>query len=86
MEQLFTLATVIADSNPQAVINKVGDFILDKKEVQTIYNTSAVMVGAQQFGGGVQAQMQVITTCLIIWRATLEEKNNFEAGQKLKLN
>lgn len=86
IEKLFTMAHVIANADPQKCYNDVEEFIENKKEVQIHWNTSAVVTGVQMIGKTPQAQTTIITTCLIHWRATAEERNNFLAGQKLKLS
>lgn len=86
LEKLFSMAHVIANADPQKCLADVEEFIENKKEVKTHWNTSAVVTGMQMVGKMPQAQTTIITTCLIHWRATAEERNNFLAGQKLKLS
>lgn len=70
----------ICNADPQICIDEVEKFIKNKKNATTIYNTTPVIVGVTH---NRQAQINVMTSCLIQWETTIEEFRSFRTRLEL---
>ena len=79
-KELVELAHIIANQNPQLCVADVNDFTANKSIITKSYNTTVLLVGVDRLG---QAQTQIITTCLITWLGTQEEKKALDNVAKI---
>lgn len=82
-----TVVHIIAGQDAQKCYNDVEEFCKTKlpENITKQWNTNAIMVGAHQFGSGMQGQVQMILTCIIFWKCSKEQAVSFRNQQKLML-
>lgn len=71
---------VISDQEPRKVVEQVSEFVKDKTNAEKVYNTTPVMAGIVQG----QANLVVITSCLVMWDTTIGEFRSWQ--NKVQLN
>ena len=77
---MIETAHVIASQNPQQCIDEVNEFVKDKSILTKVYNTTPVITGADKLG---RANTLILTTCLITFMATPDEKKAHETKSTL---
>lgn len=73
-------AHVIANQNPQLCVDEVNEFVKDKSILTKVYSTTPIIMGADNLG---RANTLILTTCLITFIATPDEKKSHETKLKL---
>jgi hypothetical protein len=71
---------VIAHQSPQNCIEEVEKFCKEKPKAIKIYSTTSLMIGS----GNGQAQMIIVTSCLIQWEFTEVQANDFNLALRAK--
>lgn len=76
---------VIANQVPHECTKEVEKFCKNKPDAVKTYSTNVVMIGANNVHGTVQAQMQIVTTCLIHWECTEDDWKSFQFSQQMNV-
>jgi len=79
-KKMVKLPHLIADKNPYTFYEQIEKFEAEHKVLQKHYSFSAVMVGAQKVNipgfqemNQVQAQVQIISICYLVYETTEDE-------------